>query len=75
MNIFKYTVLLLFLERGISLSCDEMKDSFNIFSSCMKENDYDYEYCQDHLDNIKWEFWVENECYYTLTLPRENIEN
>ena len=75
MKIFKHTILLLFLERGFSLSCDEMKYSFAIFSSCMKQNDYNYEYCKDHLQNIEWDFWVEKKCYYTLNVPIESIEN
>lgn len=75
MNIFKYAIFLLFLDGGISLSCHEMKDSFTILSSCMKQNDYNYEYCKEHLHNIDWDFWVENKCYYTLNVPRESIEN
>lgn len=75
MKIFKNILLLLFMERGVSLSCDEIKNSFTIFSSCMKKNDYNCEFCRDHLQNIEWDYWVENNCFYTLDIPRERIEN
>jgi hypothetical protein len=57
------------LEEEDSL-CEEHNEKFDLFLSCLKMNDYDYNICKDFYKDMDWEEWTVNNCYLTLHLPR-----
>lgn len=50
--------------------CEEHNENFDLFISCLKLNNYDYNLCEKVYNNLDWEEWTVNNCYFTLHLPR-----
>jgi hypothetical protein len=50
--------------------CEEHNEKFDLFISCLKINNYDYNVCRNFYNELDWEEWTVNNCYFTLHLPR-----
>jgi hypothetical protein len=50
--------------------CEEHNEKFDLFLSCLKMNNYDYNVCREFYKDMDWQEWTANECYFTLHLPR-----
>ena len=50
--------------------CEEHNEKFDLFITCLKINDYNYNICRDFYKDMDWEEWTSNNCYLTLHLPR-----
>lgn len=50
--------------------CDEHNENFDLFMTCLRTNDYNYNVCREFYHDVDWEEWTANECYYTLKIPR-----
>lgn len=55
---------------GQENNCNVHNDNFEIFVKCLNENDNNYNVCKNFFEEIDWEEWVSNDCYYVLKLPR-----
>ena len=51
-------------------TCSVHNDNFQIFVQCLKENNNEYSICKKLFEEIDWEEWLYNDCYYVLKLPR-----
>ena len=51
-------------------NCTVHNDNFEIFVQCLKENNNEYSICKKLFEEIDWEEWLHNDCYYVLKLPR-----
>lgn len=59
-------LLLLGLKGFLSDNCEDFHYQMNQFSSCIYENEYEYDMCDHFLRDIEWK----RTCDYLLTLPR-----
>lgn len=50
--------------------CEEHNENFDIFISCLQTNNFDYNVCRNFYNEIDWNEWTANNCYFTLHLPR-----
>ena len=51
-------------------TCNTHNDKFEIFVKCLKDNNNEYNTCKNLFEEIDWEEWLYNDCYYVLKLPR-----
>ena len=51
-------------------TCNVHNDNFELFVQCLKDNNNEYTTCKKLFEEIDWEEWLYNDCYYVLKLPR-----
>jgi len=58
-------------EASVVDPCKEHNENFDLFITCLRSNDYDYNVCREFYNDLDWHEWTANECYFTLHLPRD----